>query len=388
MLDDGGSELPIAVLDILPNPVLIKGDDLRYVWVNASYERLFGVTSAELKGKLDKEFFTDRQVAQCNGGDLRVLESGDIDEAQETVFDEDGLPRETITRKSRLELSDGSIFLVGVMHDVTDVVVANRALETKQAELIDAVQQAEEASLAKSRFLAGMSHELRTPLNAILGFSEVLAGDVVEVTVDMSREYGGYIHDSSQRLLRQINEVLDLARVEADQATFSSDTFSTHDLVRQAVAELQEYGRRHGVTVVNETPESTDAVNADADRTLQALLNLIGNAVKYNTPGGSVYIRAERDAEHTLFKVVDTGLGIPDDKHSQVFETFNRLGREKSGVEGTGIGLSLTKEYIEKMGGRIGFESVEGQGSTFWFELPNEKGVAEHAKSTTVSAYA
>ena len=205
MLEHGGNELPISVLDILPNPVLIKGSDLRYVWVNAAYEKLFGVTCADLKGKLDKDFFKDRQVAQCNGGDLRVLDSGEIDEAQETVFDAHGQPRETITLKSRLELSDRSVYLVGVMHDVTEVVAANRALEIKQSELIEAVQQAEEASLAKSRFLAGMSHELRTPLNAILGFSEILAGDVVDVTVELSREYGGYIHDSSQRLLRQIN---------------------------------------------------------------------------------------------------------------------------------------------------------------------------------------
>ncbi|MEN9578977.1 MAG: hypothetical protein RJA70_1986 [Pseudomonadota bacterium] len=124
-------ELPVAVLDILPNPVLVKDEQLRYVWANQAFEQLFGVPRSELIGRLDKEVFRQRQAAQCNGGDLRVLESGDIDEAYETVFKDTQEPREMITRKSRLALGD-RVFLVGVMHDITDVTLYNRKLEEQK----------------------------------------------------------------------------------------------------------------------------------------------------------------------------------------------------------------------------------------------------------------
>lgn len=129
--------VPLAILDILPNPVLIKDKDTSYVWVNYAFETLFSVKRDEIRGKFDKQLFPDRQVSQCNGGDLRVLETGDVDEAYEEVFHQDGTPCETITRKSRLTLEDGTHLLVGVMHDVTEVVTANRELEQKSVLLRD-----------------------------------------------------------------------------------------------------------------------------------------------------------------------------------------------------------------------------------------------------------
>lgn len=130
------AELPLSVLEILPNPVLVKNADLSYLWVNPAFETLFGVSCLELRGQFDVDVFKDRQSVQCNGGDLRVLNSGEVDEAYETVFEPDGTPRETITRKSRLVLSDGSCFLVGVMHDVTEVTRANEQLEAQSIELL------------------------------------------------------------------------------------------------------------------------------------------------------------------------------------------------------------------------------------------------------------
>lgn len=128
-------DLPLATLDILPNPVLIKAIDTSYVWVNTAFEKLFDVSREDLHGKFDKDIFPKRQVAQCNGGDLRVLETGEVDEAYEEVYHSDGTPCQTITRKSRLMLNCGTKFLVGVMHDVTEVFTANRLLEEQSSKL-------------------------------------------------------------------------------------------------------------------------------------------------------------------------------------------------------------------------------------------------------------
>lgn len=129
------TDLPIGVLDILPNPVLVKDANLRYVWINRAFEELFSVKRESLIGRLDVDVFKERQAVQCNGGDRRVLETGHVDEAYETVYKSNSEPRETITRKSRLVLSDGRVFLIGVMHDITDVSVANRKLE-EQSEVL------------------------------------------------------------------------------------------------------------------------------------------------------------------------------------------------------------------------------------------------------------
>lgn len=150
------SALPLSILDILPNPVLVKDENLRYVWINQAFENLFSVKRADVIGHLDKDLFPHRQVAQCNGGDLRVLETGDVDEAVETVFKEDGQAREAITRKSRLTLDSNKTYLVGVMHDITDVTRANEALEATKLRLEE--QAVELARLATTDVLTGCSN--------------------------------------------------------------------------------------------------------------------------------------------------------------------------------------------------------------------------------------
>ena len=156
MYQNSNLAMATEILDILPNPVLVKNNELEYVWINKAFEALFDVRRADVIGKLDRELFPDRQVAQCNGGDLRVLETGAIDEAVETVFDPAGEPVETITRKSRLGFAEGEFYLVGVMHDITEVTLANQALKDSELRLQN--QAAKLEVLASTDTLTGCSN--------------------------------------------------------------------------------------------------------------------------------------------------------------------------------------------------------------------------------------
>jgi len=149
-------QLATDLLDILPNPVLVKNQYLEYVWINRAFEALFEVTREEVMGKLDTELFPNRQVAQCNGGDLRVLDSGEVDEAMETVFDKSGTAKEMITRKSKLTISNSEVYLVGVMHDITDITHANTALKVSQKKLEE--QALELSILATTDAMTGCSN--------------------------------------------------------------------------------------------------------------------------------------------------------------------------------------------------------------------------------------
>lgn len=195
-------KLPIAtaVLDILPNPVLIKNDSLEYVWINAAFEELFSISRNDVIGKLDKDLFPDRQVAQCNGGDLRVLHDGEIDESVETVYGPSGLPKETITRKSKLTVDNDQVYLVGVMHDITEVTRANEALVISESKLQEKAQEL--ALLASTDALTGCSNR-RALMNTGLTISENQFKSAALLLVDLDKfkaindNYGHEIGDKT-----------------------------------------------------------------------------------------------------------------------------------------------------------------------------------------------
>ena len=234
-----------------------------------------------------------------------------------------------------------------------------------------ALDEASRANEAKSRFLAGMTHELRTPLNAIVGFAEMMDGRAGPITEAQRDDYLAHVLESGERLRGLVNQVLDLAAIEAGRLDLACEEVGLAGTTRRVLAELSGLAEAARVTLHDDVAEARPPyVAADPARLTQCLVNLVGNAIKYNRPGGSVRVGATVAQGTVRLSVTDDGIGIEAARHAQVFETFNRLGATASRVEGSGVGLSLTRELVEGMGGRIGFESEAGRGSTFWIELP------------------
>jgi PAS domain S-box-containing protein len=245
-------------------------------------------------------------------------------------------------------------------------------LKLEQARLAQA--RAEAASRAKSEFLARMSHELRTPLNAVLGFSELLAQEPAIAASTSGRTAVGHIHDAGRHLLALVDDVLDLARIEAGMLDAARQSIDLHELAvecRRLVAPLAE---RHGVAVHVKPPETTLHVLADRRRALQVIANLLSNAIKYNRPGGSADVSLRADGTSVVMAVRDTGLGMSQVQLAGLYQPFNRLGAEHSDIEGTGLGLAITRQLLEAMGGALDVTSVVGQGSTFEVRWPRDSG--------------
>ena len=235
------------------------------------------------------------------------------------------------------------------------------------------------ASKSKSEFLSSMSHELRTPLNAIIGFSQLLEfEDLTEPQADSVKE----IHTAGKHLLELINEVLDLARIEAGRMSVKLETLELDPVLQEVKAMADPLARRHGISM--SFLEDVDiAVISDRTRLKQVMLNLLSNAIKYNRPNGSVSVFVEHIHEFVRISVKDTGRGISPDQREALFEPFNRLGAEGSEIEGTGIGMMVTRQFVELMNGRIDFESEPGEGSVFWVDLPlyTEEAIGDASES-------
>jgi signal transduction histidine kinase len=217
-----------------------------------------------------------------------------------------------------------------------------------------------------------MSHELRTPLNAILGFTQLLRDYPDQPLSDEQQGHIKQILDGGKHLLGLVNDVLDLARVESGRLAVSLESTDLAQAVRESLVLVQQLAEERDIAVTLDTElASAIFVNADPSRLKQVLLNVLSNAVKYNRDKGSVTVTAKTSGNGMLrISVSDTGSGIAPQKHDEVFRPFSRLGAEASKIEGTGIGLTISRQLIESMGGTLDFESTLGSGSTFWFEVP------------------
>ena len=350
-----------AILDAAPDSIVVIDQDLMISEASPGTERIYGYpkeeridhsamsimhpddqpfVTAELERMFAKE--SDELVSyrfRAHHADAHWLM---IETHGRLLDDVDGQPRRAVL----------------VSRDVTEAVAFEEALAA-------AKEEAERANAAKSEFMSRMSHELRTPLNSVLGFAQILQ---MELESKEDLELVDHVFKSGQHLLTLINEVLDISRVESGNIGLAPEPVHLQGLVLECLDIIGPQAKEREVGITYD--DSFDyVVMADHLRLKQVILNLLSNAIKFNRSHGSVTLRCEIRSLCVRFSVADTGFGIAPELRERLFTAFDRLDAESRGIEGTGLGLTLSKTLIEAMGGTLGFETVVDKGSMFWFEL-------------------
>jgi PAS domain S-box-containing protein len=351
----------------------------RIVEVNPAFCQMMGCSATDLLQRPLADF----QLPDVTGDDGTAVAMGGAEARRQRYLTPDGRVLQVAASLRTLHNASGQpVATVGALQDLTQVLRlrdAERARET-----------AETASRTKSEFLANLSHELRAPLNAILGFAQMLgrgtaggddSGDDSDVPRETRRHGLAQIRQAGWHLLDMINDVLDLSRMEAGSLRLTLEPISLADLAQEAVAMVEPAALQAGVTVDLSLSPQADRVQADALRLRQVLINLLGNAIKYNRTGGQVVLRTRPGAVgEVLIEVEDNGIGMSEAQIGELFTPFNRLGREQPGrtgspgSQGTGIGLVICRKLCDLMGGELSVSSREGQGSVFGLRLPRPVG--------------
>ncbi|CCV04955.1 Sensor protein [Mesorhizobium metallidurans STM 2683] len=352
-----------SLIDNVPVSIYAKRSDLRLFYVNKRWCDLTGFRMEEAIGKTDIEIFGTDGEAFVKG-DLAVLRSGETQEIEETVTLADGNFRHQFARKGALIASDGSHYLIGSTTDITE-------MKQREAELCEARQRAVLADRAKSEFLANMSHEIRTPMNGVLGMAELLAKSNLD---PKQRIFTDIIVKSGNALLTIINDILDFSKIDAGQLVLDPAPFNLREAIEDVETLVSARAKEKDIElIVRVEPGLESLFVGDAGRIRQIVTNLLGNAVKFTDEGHVlVDVRGESGPAGTrlTISVTDTGIGIPQDKLKFVFEKFSQVDTSSTRRhEGTGLGLAITSRLVDLMGGEIGVDSAEGEGSTFWFKV-------------------
>lgn len=336
--------------------------------VNKQMEILTGRTRDELIGAPFGNSFTD--PGRAESAISLVLNEKKVTNFELTACTREGV--KTVVSYNATTFYDREQRLQGVFaaaRDITERKRFEQALHGANAELEIAKSAAEKANKAKSDFIYGMSHELRSPLSAILGFAQMMETSTPQPSIKQAENIA-QILKAGWHLQKLINEVLDLAVIESGKMALSLESVPLSEVLSECQAMMEPQAQEHSITMTFPVFDKPLFVRADRTRLKQILVNLLSNAIKYNKKKGTVVVDCIVKDKHTIrVSVADDGAGLTPEQLAQLFQPFNRLGQEAGEAAGTGMGLVVTKQIAEQMGGALGVESTVGVGSTFWFDL-------------------
>ncbi|MEM8679943.1 MAG: response regulator [Planctomycetota bacterium] len=370
-----GQSLFLSLVHSIPACFLRKDREGRFVFVNERFAALFGKSAEEIVGKTVADFYPPEFAEEAREEDEQVMRSGEV---VEDVFDDtvDGELRYFASRKGPVWNEAGEVIgIQTIFWDITEQRVAENTLLEEREELRRAKQAADDANRAKSDFLANMSHEIRTPMNAIIGMTDLLLETQLTQT---QREYLRMVQDSGEALLTLINDILDFSKIEAGKLELERTSFDIRETLGDSMKGLGFRAHGKGLELVLHVDDRIPKrLYGDPGRIRQVVVNLVGNAIKFTEQGEIVLeIECLQQSEATVrlrFAVIDTGIGIAEDKCAKVFEEFEQADASTTRkFGGTGLGLAICARLVELMGGQIWVESELGRGSKFQFELPLE----------------
>ena len=375
-----------SIMNSLRDPIIAIDENGTILTVSPAVKKQFYYKPEELIGKNVKILVPEPHQSKHDEYIQNYLKTGHA-KIINMMRILDGLRKDGSTFPMELRVTEmvskGKSYFTGIIRDITELkrseeklreanLFLEKRIEQRTKELEKTTREAEKSNAAKSEFLTRMSHELRTPMNAILGFSQLVYSSKTEPLSENQKLRLDQIIKAGRHLLELINEVLDLATIESGRISISPEPVCLADLMDEIYAVTQPIAEQYGITLINEVGGNGSIyVLADKIRLKQVLLNLISNGIKYNRSGGTVTINTtEKDRQTQCVEVTDTGMGIPPEKLNKVFEPFDRLGVENNEIEGTGIGMAISRKLMKLMQGTLGVDSIVGQGSRFFITLP------------------
>ena len=361
----------LKIIGGVQNPVFVKDESFRFVFVNEAFCRFMGRTESELLGRTDFDVVSAVQAQVFRDADMKVFAEGVPHENEEALSNAAGVEFWIVTRKSIFDLPERGRFVVGVISDIT-----NR--KRMEVELWQAKVDAENANRSKSQFLANMSHELRTPLNAIIGFSEIIKEELFgEIGETRYKAYAEDIHRSGGHLLQLINDILDLTKIDAGKYQLRETECNLHHAIADVVRLMHDIAVKNGITLQHNTVSDLPSLFADERAVRQVVMNFLSNAVKFTPRGGRIDVGARLGADGGLqISVADTGIGMAPEDIPLALSPFHQL--EESWdrrYEGTGLGLPLVNALLTLHEGRLEIASAPGIGTTVIASFPTHRTV-------------